>query len=278
MVRIHDRPFTPRFAGFTGETSFPRGPPLCTFVLTARRNHCCAEQVPLRDKHLGQEQPGHAAPRKPDADERRARAGRPRAREGTGRRCRASTSGSAGSSGRAERCGRATGSPAGYIEIGKNVALNRNIGSWTSCTGVEVLPAAEERRRADANTGEAEADDHRGRQREHSPPRVDEPEHRHRDDETRRIEQAAELRPRRLADRDVGRAERRREHRVVDLAVAKLPEDVRHRRHRPRRSSPTRRAAPARCSSRTRRRARCRRNGRGRGRARRDRRSARRTR
>ena len=57
---------------------------------------------------------------------------------------------------------------------------------------------------------------------------MDEPERKDRDHEAGRVEEAAELRPRRLADRDICRVDRRREHRVVDLAVAQLPEDVRH--------------------------------------------------
>ncbi len=129
-----------------------------------------------------------------------------------------------------------------------------------------------------ASAREAEADDHRGRQRQQSPPRVDEPEHGDRDHESRRVEQAAELRPRGLADRDVGRADRRREHRVVDLAVAQLPEDVRHAVvhgavHRRRREQRRRDVARVRDTVHGRRRS-----ARARDRARRDRRSARRTR
>ena len=63
-------------------------------------------------------------------------------------------------------------------------------------------------------------------QREQRPPRLDETEREDDGEEADRVDQAAEEGKRRLPDRDVPRPERRREHGVVELLVAELPEDV----------------------------------------------------
>ncbi len=85
----------------------------------------------------------------------------------------------------------------------------------------------------------AEADHETCWKRQDSPPRLDEPERSDDDEERGRVQHRAHDRPHRLAHGDVLRPDRRREHRVVDLAVSKLPEDVRrvvegavHRRRR----------------------------------------------
>ena len=63
----------------------------------------------------------------------------------------------------------------------------------------------------------ANADEHRGRQREHRPPRAHQPDDHHRDEERGRVERAAEQRPRRSR-----RARRRRRSSGVASIASKV--------------------------------------------------------
>ena len=94
---------------------------------------------------------------------------------------------------------------------------------------VEVDEGAHERRGGHAGAGEREADEHRRREAEDRPRRRHQPEQHHRDEERGGVDGAAEQRPGQLAERDVGRPQRRGEHGVEATGVLELEEEVERR-------------------------------------------------